>query len=159
MVGGVAADSETWPASARSVPSLLAVIGSSSHQFHPAPHSADHGPRLDRLVSPAGDPVLDLGQGVEPGDAHLGLDLEIDQLLRQRGDDVGQGEAPRRLERVDRCEAARNVCRLEQRRHDVLDGVWRRCRDAVVYRLRRNPFSLYLALGYLGRILGPQRGA
>lgn len=60
----------------------------SPHQFNPIPYRSHNGPRLYHLTRAAGNPVLDIRQRIQPSDHHLGLHLQLDQLLRQRRNDI-----------------------------------------------------------------------
>ena len=132
---------------------------SPAHQLHAVAHHADHGARLQHLAAAARDAVLNLGQPLEPGDHDLGRDVELGELLGQRGDDVGEGEALQALDGVYRGEAAGDVGGAEQRRHDLLDGVGRGRGDAGVDGLGRDGLALDLTVGDLGGAGGSQRSA
>ncbi len=71
--------------------------------------------------------MLDIRQRLEPGDHDLGLDLDLDKLLRQCRYDVRQRQPLRYLECVDGGQTGCDVACAEECVQDLLDGVggWR----------------------------------
>lgn len=123
------------------------------HELAALAYDAHHRPRLNSLAPASRDPVLDLGQAVEPSNHSLGLDLHPCQLLRQGGDDVGQRKAVGHLQGVDGGEAGGDVGGREQRVGDLGDGLGGRGGYAVVDSLRRDGFPHDVLLGDPWRIL------
>lgn len=127
-----------------------------AHQLDAVPHHAHHGACLQHLAATAGDAVLNLGEPREPRNHDLGLDVELGELVGERGNDVGEREALHALDGVDGVEAAGDVGCAEQRREDLLDGLGRGGGDAVVDGLGRDVFALNLGVGNLGSAGGAE---
>lgn len=104
------------------------------HQLTSIPYDAHQSASLNTLGTTSREPPLNLSQPLEPCDASLRRHFELLQLIGERGENVGQGQALARFEHVHSVETGGNVAGGENGGHDFLDVGRVRGSNAVVNR-------------------------